>query len=138
GRYWWSRVVTNQDNGQVITIDSPGLTAEQRATLPQCGSYGGASQPVATFHTHVTGAAGQLYPSGYIAGAIAPNDLNNAAQRPDLQFFLKTHGMTPGTTSTFRYQAEPLPDGSGNIVWTAYYNTFKWINGQWQLFSYPQ
>lgn len=132
GSYWWSSIVTDEQPGRVITIDSPGLTPEQRAHLPQCPPAGN-PQPVASFHTHVFN-GGEPYPSGLIAGTQPPNDLTTAAARPDLVFFVRTPNRSIDPTGLFsiRYQAI---DEEG--VWTARNNMFKWNGVDWLPYS-PQ
>ena len=132
-RFTFSRIVTNHSNGQVRTVEQPGLSQEQLDALPTCAPYAN-SAPVGAFHLHVDAPTGQQHPSGFGPGStILPNDLHTASLRPDLTFFALTPGgPPPRRTIAFMYQAQQV--GS---IWTAYNNTFKWTNNQWALFTPP-
>jgi hypothetical protein len=135
-RYTFSRIVTNNDAGGVRTVEEPGLTQEQLNALPTCAPYA-IGTPVGAFHLHT--AQGQPYPSGFgPGGTIIPNDLNTAKLRPEITFFALTPGgPPPKRTNTFMYQAQQVPDGQGGVTWSAYNNTFIWVNSQWMLFTPP-
>jgi hypothetical protein len=131
-RFTFSRIVTNNDNGSVRTVEQPGLTADQINALPTCAPYA-SPVPVGAFHLHT--ASGQPYPPGFgPGGAVLPHDLNTAAQRPELTFFALTPGgPAPRGTNIFMYQAREVQPS----VWSAYNNTFIKVNNQWMAFTPP-
>jgi hypothetical protein len=97
--------------------------------------------PVGAFHFHTMNIAGQKFPSGYGPSPGIPNDLNTAALRPGLTFFVQTpvEGDASYTrTLRYMYQAQQVgTDSNGDPIWNAYYNTFKWVNRQWVHFDPP-
>ena len=129
GRFNYSRIVTNNDSGSVRTLDSYGLTPEQVAGLPACAPYG-IDAPVGSFHMHTP--QGQTEPSGYAAGAVlSGSDLDNAASRPDITFFVLTSNVARTGMVRYMYQAQQVPQDGGGFTWSALSNTFKLVNGQW-------